>query len=128
MKNDKKSEKEMTRRFMINIRSLKNFDSSLKILKSYNLMGCFWLKDIMDALRKCCWVMFDTSQSWYKLWRKTGSCFYKWHVEFGKLKPEYLRVLKLELWWHAVVQSRKCISLNLTGELCVMTMDSGAKL
>ena len=49
--------------------------------------------------------------------------FRKWHEEFGKFSPDHLNLSKLELWWDPFVQSRKCMSLKLTEDLCVMTMN-----
>ena len=34
---------------------------------------------------------------------------------------------KLGFWWHPFVQSRKCISLKFTEELCFVTMKNDAK-
>ena len=53
--------------------------------------------------------------------------FGKWHKEFGKFSPEHLKVSKLGLWWDPFVQSRKCMSLKFTEELCVMKMKNDAK-
>ena len=69
-----------------------------KISKICTLMGCFWPKCIMFEFRKYRGVMFDSSQGWYKIWKKTDLCFQKWHEEFGKFSPEHLKVSKLGLW------------------------------
>ena len=45
-----------------------------KVSKIYTLTGCFWPKYIIFELRKYTWVMFDCTQNWYKVWRKTGLC------------------------------------------------------
>ena len=59
----------------------KEFDEflleNLKVSKTYTLMGCFWPKYIMFELRKYRVVMFDGTQDWYKVWRKTDLCFQK---------------------------------------------------
>ena len=75
-------------------------------------------------------VMFDGTEYWCSIWRKTDFCFQKWHEEFSKFSftracPE---VLKLRLWWCPFIQSRKCMRLKFTGEFCVMTMKNDAKL
>ena len=75
LKNDEKSEKFC--RFKVDIRNLANFDSSTWVSKIYSLMGCFWPKYIMFELKKYRGVMFDCTQDWYKVWRKTGLCFQK---------------------------------------------------
>ena len=99
-----------------------------KISKICTLMGCLWPKYIMFELKKCRRVMFDGTEYWCKIWRKTDLCFQKWHEEFGKFSPEHLKVSKLGLWWDSFVQSWKCMSLRFTGELCVMKMKNGAKI
>ena len=43
--------------------------------------------------------MFDGSEGWFKIWRKTGLCFQKWQEEFGKFSSEHSKISKLELWW-----------------------------
>ena len=48
-----------------------------KISKICTLMDCFWPKYIMFELKKYRGVMFDCTQDWYKVWRKTGLCFQK---------------------------------------------------
>ena len=47
--------------------------------------------------------------------------------EFGRFSPEHMKVSKLGLSLGPFIQSRKCMSLKLTGELCVMTMKNDAK-
>ena len=63
-----------------------------KISKICTLMGCFWPKYIMLELRKYRGVMFNGTQYWYKVWRKTDLSFQKWHEEYGKFLPESLKV------------------------------------
>ena len=99
-----------------------------KISKIFPLLSCFWPKYIMLQLRKYKGVMFDGTEYWCKIWRKTDFCFQKLHEEFGKLSREHLKVSKLVLWWDSFIQSRKCISLKFTGEFFVMTMKKDAKL
>ena len=48
-----------------------------KVPKIYTLMGCLWPNYIMFELKKYRGVMFDCTQDWYKVWRKTGLCFQK---------------------------------------------------
>ena len=81
----------------------------------------------MFELKKYRGVMFDGTEDWCKIWRKTDLCFQKWHEEFGKFSPEHLKVSKLGLWWDPLIQSRKSMSLKFTEELCVMTMKNDAK-
>ena len=71
-------------------------------------------------------IVHDT-RVWYKISRKTDLWFGKWHEEFGKFSPEHMKFSKLGLSLDPFIQSRKCMSLKLTGELCVMTMKNDAK-
>ena len=82
----------------------------------------------MFELNKCKEFMFDCTEHWCKIWRKTAFGFQKWHEEFGKFSPEHWKVLKFELWWDFFIQSRSCMSLKFTGELFVMAMKIDSKL
>ena len=53
--------------------------------------------------------------------------FQKWHEEFSKCSPEHWKAKKLALWWDPFIQSRKCMSLKLTGKFCLITMKNDAK-
>ena len=97
-----------------------------KISKICTLMGCLWSQYIMFDLKKGKGVMFDSTEYWCKIWRKTDFCFQKWHEEFQKFSPEHLKVSKLGLRWDSLVQSWKCMSLRFAGELCVMQMKNDA--
>ena len=79
-------------------------------------------------LKKSSGVIFHNTREWCKIWRKTDSCFQKWHEEFEKFSREHLKVSKLGLWWDYFVQSWNCMSLRFTGDLCVMIMKNGAKI
>ena len=109
-----------------------DFDESwpehLKISKISTFMGCLWPKYIMFDLKNYREVMFDSTEYWCKIWRKTDFCFQKWQKEFWTFSPEHFKVSKLGLWWDSFVQSWKYMSLRFTGELCVMRMKSDAKL
>ena len=50
--------------------------------KICTLMSSFWSKYIMFKLKKYRGVVFDDTEDWCKIWRKTGLCFLKWHEEF----------------------------------------------
>ena len=99
---------------------------ALESLKIWVLMGSLWPK-YMFELKQYRGVIFHDTEEWCKIWRKTDLWFEKWHEEFGKFSPEHLKVSKLGLWWDPFVQSRKCMSLKFTEELCVMTMKNDAK-
>ena len=100
-----------------------------KVSTSSTLMGSFWAKYIYIAWTKKVersylsrhWrVMQNLKKNWLVAWR--------WHEEFGKFSPEHWKVSKLELWWDPFAQSRKCVTLKFTEELCVMTMKNDTKI
>ena len=47
--------------------------------------------------------------------------------ELGKFSPEHTEFSKLGLSLDPFIQSGKCMSLKLKGELCAMTMKNDAK-
>ena len=94
----------------------------LKVSKIYTLMRCFWPKYIMFELKKYRGAIFHDTRVWCKIWRKADLWFGKWQ-EFGKFSPEHAKFSKLGLF----IQSRKCMSLKLRGELYVLTMKNDAK-
>ena len=81
----------------------------------------------MFELKKYRKVIFHDTREWYKIWKKSDLWFGKWHEEFGKFSPEQTKVSKLGLLLGPFIQNRKCMTLKFTGELCVMTMNNGAK-
>ena len=89
-------------------------------------------------LLKVCKISAKTVQrsyaSWH--WRVIQSLKKNWLVvskitklneEYGKFFPEHSKISKLGLWWDPFIQRRKCVTLKLTDELCVMTMKSDPK-
>ena len=58
--------------------------STRKSQEICTLMGSFWPKCIMFELKNYRRVKFDSTEDWYKIWRKTDLNFQKWHEEFGK--------------------------------------------
>ena len=52
----------------------------------------------------------------------------KLHEEFGKVSTVHSKMSKLRLQQDPFVQSRKCMSLEFTEDLCVMTMKNDTKL
>ena len=98
-----------------------------KVSKLYTLMDCFWPKYIMFELKKYRGAIFHDTKVWCKIWRKTDLWFGKWHEELRRFSPEHTKFSKLGLSLNPFIQSRKCMSLKLTGVLCVMTMNNDAK-
>ena len=74
------------------LKNLKNlYVNGLLLTKVYNIR----------VKKKYRGVIFDGTQDWYKVWKKTDLCFQKWHEEIGKFSPEHLKVSKLGTWWHS---------------------------
>ena len=90
-------------------------------------MGCFWTKAIMFELKKWRGAIFHNNRVWSKIWWKTDLWCAKWHEEFAKFSPEHTKVSKLGLSLGSFIQSKKCMSLKLPGESCVMTMKNDTK-
>ena len=99
-----------------------------KASKNFTLIGSFWAKHVLFELKKYRGVFFHQTEEGYKIWRETDLLLGKWHEEFGKFSPEHSKVSKLELWWDSFAQTRKCMTLKFTEELCVMTMKNDAKI
>ena len=79
----------------------------------------FCAKHITFNLKKYRRVIFHDTKESSKNWWKTDLWFGKWHQEFGKLLSKHTKVSKLELLLVPFIQNRKCMSLKLTGKLCV---------
>ena len=50
------------------------------ISKICTLMRCFWPKHKMFELKTYRGVIFDGTECWCKIWRKTDLCFQKWRI------------------------------------------------
>ena len=72
------------------------------------------------------YTTFDLKQYRGVIFHETEE-FGKWHEEYGKFLTEHTKFSKLGLSLDPFIQSRKCMSLKLKGELCVMTMKNDAK-
>ena len=82
MKNDTKFEEELT--FQLNTWGISQIlTSALKNLKNVHFIGCFWPKYIILSLKINRGVMFDGTEDWWKIWKKTELCFLKMFVEKG---------------------------------------------
>ena len=72
-------------------------------------------------------VMQKLKKNWFIVSKMTRIWFRKWHEKFGKLSPEPTKASILGIWWDPFIQSRKCISLKFTEDLCAMTMKNYVK-
>ena len=75
--------------------------------KIYNV----WPKKVQKSYEEEYWSVMQH-------WKKTVLRFGKWHEEFGKYLPEHSKVSKLVLSWDPFIQSRKCVNLKYTDNLC----------
>ena len=98
-----------------------------KVSNIFTLFGSFCAKYIIFDVKKYRGVIFHYTEEWCKIWRKNDLWFGKWHKEYDKCSPEHWKVSKLGLWWDPFVQSRKCMNLKVTEELCLVTMKNDAK-
>ena len=97
---------------------------ALKIFKICTLICSFCAKYVTFDLKRYRGVIFHDTEEWCKIWRKTNLWFENWHEEYGKFSPEHLKFSRMGLWWDPFIQIRKCMSLRLTEELRVMTMEN----
>ena len=98
-----------------------------KSSKIYTLIDSYCAKYLMFDLKKYRGVIFHDTEEWCKILKKPDLRFWKWHEGFGKFSAEHSKMSKLGLWWNPFVQSRKCINLQFTEELGVMTMKNDTK-
>ena len=101
---------------------------ALKNLKSLYFNGLLLTKYIMFEHSKYRGVMFDGTQDWYKIRRKTHFCFQKWHEEIDKFSPEHVRKSKNWDTYLVVLPKVENISaLKFRGGPCVMRMKNDSK-
>ena len=68
--------------------------------------------------------MFDATENWCKIWRKTELCFQQLHKKLSKFSLEHMKLSKFRLWWDPFIQSKKFMSLKFAGELCFMKIEN----
>ena len=127
LKSDAKFEEKLICCFK-NDKNYVNFEHEHSKFSKYPLwLVLFCVNYITFDLKKYRGVIFHDTAEWCKIWAKTELWFGKWHEEYGKFSPEHLKISKLGLWWDPFIQSRKCMSLKFTEELCIMTMKNDGK-
>ena len=92
------------------------------VSKIFTLMGSFWAKYVLFEVKSREELSFMILKSDAEF-EGNPTCGLE-----NDMRPEYLRVSKLGLSWDPFVQSRKCMSLKFTEELCVMIMKNDTKL
>ena len=90
-----------------------------KVSKMCTFVGSFPAKYITFHLKSAEELSFMTLKSHAKFQEK--------HEEFGKFSPHHSKVSKLGLLRGTFIQSRNCMSIKFTGELCVMIMKNDEK-
>ena len=66
-----------------------------KVSKICTFIGLLGAKNITFELKKYRGFIFNDNEESCKIWGKTDLRFRKWHEEFGKFSPEYLKVSKI---------------------------------
>ena len=92
------------------------------VSKIFTLIGSFWAKYILFEVKSREELSFMILKSDAEF-EENPTCGLE-----NDMRPEYLKVSKLGLSWDSFVQSRKCMSLRFTEELCVMIMKNDTKL
>ena len=111
-------------------KNLMNFDPCAQVSKICTLIGSFCAKYVMFYLKRYKGVLFHDTEEPCKIWRKTCvvTCVLKNDTRnlsnFHQSTQKFQKMLFL---WGPFIQKRKCMSLNFTGQLCVMTMKNNAK-
>ena len=62
--------------FQSDIRNLMNFDPGTWKSQKFTLYGLL-LNKVHNELKKYRWVMFNCTEDWYTIWKKTSLCFQK---------------------------------------------------
>ena len=92
MKNDAKIELELTVSSKLTWIMWQIVTWALKNLKNLHFNGLFLTKVyIIWAKKKYRGFMFDGTEYWCKIWRKTDLHFQKWYEQFSKFSPKHVR-------------------------------------
>ena len=108
----------------------------LKISKICTLVGSFWSKYKMFQLKKYRAVIFDGTQDWYQVWRKTDLCFRKltwgiWWIftreleslQIGTLTASFclkLKMYELEIYRRIMCHDNEEWCENLKNQICTL--------
>ena len=66
-----------------------------KVSKNFTLIGYFWAKYILFAIKKYRGIIFHETKEGHKIWRGIDLSFEELHKEFDKFWPEHSRVSKI---------------------------------
>ena len=66
-----------------------------KVSKNFTLIGYFWAKYILFAIKKYRGIIFHETEEGHKIWRGIDLSFEDWHKEFDKFWPEHSKVSKI---------------------------------
>ena len=80
--------------FKIDMRNLTNFDSKLESIKNLHFNGLLLTRLYNVWAKNYIGVMYDDTEYWSKMWRKTDLSFQKCYEEFSKFSPEHVRKSK----------------------------------
>ena len=128
MKNDTKTEEELTCQFKTDIRNLTNFDPSTRKSKNVHFHGLLltklynvWAKKVK---RSYVWLHSRLIQSLKENW----FVFPKTDMRnLANFHQSIFKSLKIGTSRDPFIRSKKCMSLKFRGEFCVIAMKNGAK-
>ena len=115
VKNDTKTEVELTCHFKIYMRNFTDFDTSTQNSKKFVFYLAPCDQSIYCLRYKSTEELYFTTLKKYANFEEKLTCGLK--EELRKFSPEHLKVSKLGLWWDPFVQSRGSMALKFAEEL-----------
>ena len=101
---------------LLSLENLKHFHfNRMSLTKIYNV----WAKKLQRSYVWWYWILM---QNLIENWLVVS----KMRRGISKIFTRHLKVSKLGLWFDSFIQSRKCMSVKFTWELCVMKMKNDA--
>ena len=121
-----KFEEELTFRFKVDMNNLTDSDPSTQTLKNFHFNG-FLLNKVYNVWAKHVQRSLITLKIDAKFEGKLTCIFQNNMRNMVDFHQSNWKILKLGLWWDPFIRSTKCMSLQFTEELSVITMKYDAK-
>ena len=99
-----------------------------KVSQICALIGFYCAKYLMFDRKKYRGFIFHDNEEWCKNLKKNWLAVWKITWRVWQIVTRALESAKIGILWHPFVQGRKCMSLQFTVELCVMTMKNDTKV
>ena len=106
----------------------KNFDLSTQDFQNFYFDWFLLCKVYFVWPKKSRGVIFHDTEEWWQSLKKLVCGLENDKRNMSNIHQSTWKISKLGLWWDPFIESRKCMSLKFTDELCVMTMKNGADL